>query len=186
MSVLVADANGDGREDLFLSQNFFATDEDTPRYDAGRGLWLEGDGRGGFRPVPGQESGVAAYGDQRGAAAADIDGDGRLDFVLGINGGAARLFRGAGTSPGLRVRVAGTAENRHGIRGRPARGVRRRDQGPRARSESRIRDRLPRRSTVQILGLSGDPLAIEVRWPGGTVERIEVPPGTRAVTAGPP
>ena len=184
LGVLVADANGDGREDLFLSQNFFATDEDTPRYDAGRGLWLEGDGRGGFRPVPGQESGVAAYGDQRGAAAADIDGDGRLDFVLGINGGAARLFRGAGTSPGLRVRVAGTAENRHGI-GAVLRVVYADGLGParevRAGSGTGSHD-----DPVQILGLSGDPLAIEVRWPGGAVERVEVPAGAREVTIGPP
>ncbi len=185
MGLLVADANGDGREDLFLSQNFYATDEDTPRYDAGRGLWLEGDGSGGFRPVPGWESGVAAYGDQRGVAAADIDSDGRLDFVLGINGGAARLFRGAGNSPGLRVRVSGTAGNRHGIGAAlrvvyadgttgPAREVR-------AGSGTGSHD-----DPVQILGLSSDPVAIEVRWPGGNVERVEVPPGAREVTAGPP
>ena len=180
LGVLVADANGDGREDVFLSQNFFATDEDTPRYDAGRGLWLEGDGRGGFRAVPGQESGVAAHGDQRGAAAADIDGDGRLDFVLGINGGAARLFRGTGTSPGLRVRLAGPVGNRHGI-GAVLRVVYANDMGParevRAGSGTGSHD-----DPVQILGLPGDPIAIEVRWPGGVVERVEVPPGAREVT----
>ncbi len=184
LGLLVADANGDGREDLFLSQNFYATDEDTPRYDAGRGLWLEGDGRGGFRPVPGRESGVAAYGDQRGVAAADIDRDGRLDFVLGINGGAARLFRGAGTSPGLRVRLAGPAGNRHGI-GAVLRVVYADGLGParevRAGSGTGSHD-----DPVQILGLSADPVAVEVRWPGGTVDRVEVPPGAREVTAGPP
>ncbi len=184
LGVLVADANGDGREDLFLSQNFFATDEDTPRYDAGRGLWLAGDGRGGFRPVSGQESGVAAYGDQRGAAAADIDGDGRLDFVLGINGGAARLFRGAGTSPGLRVRLAGPAGNPHGI-GAVLRMAYADGLGParevRAGSGTGSHD-----DPVQILGLSDDPVAIEVRWPGGVVERVDVPPGAREVTIGPP
>ena len=180
----MVDANGDGREDLFLSQNFYATDEDTPRYDAGRGLWLEGEGNGGFRPVPGQESGVAAYGDQRGAAAADVDSDGRLDFVLGMNGGAARLFRGAGNSPGLRVRVAGTAENRYGI-GAVLRVVDANGMGParevRAGSGTGSHD-----DPVQILGLSADPVAIEVQWPGGVVERVEIPPGAREVTAGPP
>ncbi len=184
LGLLVVDANGDGREDLFLSQNFYATDEDTPRYDAGRGLWLEGEGNGGFRPVPGQESGVAAYGDQRGAAAADVDSDGRLDFVLGMNGGAARLFRGAGNSPGLRVRVAGTAENRYGI-GAVLRVVDANGMGParevRAGSGTGSHD-----DPVQILGLSADPVAIEVQWPGGVVERVEIPPGAREVTAGPP
>ncbi len=184
LGLLVADANGDGREDLFLSQNFYATDEDTPRYDAGRGLWLEGDGRGGFRPISGQESGVAAYGDQRGVASADVDGDGRLDFVLGLNGGVARLFRGAGSSPGLRVRVAGTAENRYGIGAvlrvvyasgllGPAREIR-------AGSGTGSHD-----DPVQIMGLGADPMAVEVRWPGGAVERVEIPPGAREVRIGP-
>ena len=185
LGLLVADANGDGREDLFLSQNFYATDEDTPRYDAGRGLWLEGDGGGGFRPVPGQESGVATYGDQRAVAAADIDRDGRLDFVLGINGGAARLFRGAGTSPGLRVRLAGPGENRHGIgavlRVAYADGTMGPAREVRAGSGTGSHD-----DPVQILGLSGDPVAIEVRWPGGVVERVDVPAGAREVIVGPP
>ncbi|NJN36689.1 MAG: DUF4118 domain-containing protein [Nitrospiraceae bacterium] len=44
---------------------------DMSRLDAGRGLWLRGDGRGGFAAVPGQESGLNVYGEQRGAAAAD-------------------------------------------------------------------------------------------------------------------
>ena len=183
LGLLVADANGDGREDLFLSQNFYATDEDTPRYDAGRGLWLEGDGRGGFRPVPGRESGVAASGDQRGVASADIDSDGRVDFVLGINGGAARLFRGSGNSPGLRVRVAGSGENRYGI-GAVLRVVYADGLGParevRAGSGTGSHD-----DPVQIMGLSGDPVAVEVRWPGGAVERVEVPPGVTEVTVGP-
>ena len=36
----VADFNGDGLEDLFLSQNFFPTSIGTPRYDTGRGLQI--------------------------------------------------------------------------------------------------------------------------------------------------
>lgn len=185
LGLLVADANGDGREDLFLSQNFFATDEDTPRYDAGRGLWLEGDGNGGFRPVPARESGVAAYGDQRGVAAADVDGDSRLDFVLGINGGAARLYRGTGSAPGLRVRIAGPPGNPHGI-GAALRVVYAADRlGPtrevRAGSGTGSHD-----DPVQILGLSGTPTALAIRWPGGTLQRVEIPPDTRELTVRPP
>ncbi|HMO84708.1 MAG TPA: VCBS repeat-containing protein, partial [Lacipirellulaceae bacterium] len=72
-AVCVADANGDGHEDVFLSQNLFCVQPEAARMDAGRGLWLLGDGRGGLRGV---ESGVAVYGEQRGAALADFDGDG--------------------------------------------------------------------------------------------------------------
>src|SRR6185503_8944580 len=59
----VADFDGDGNADVFLAQNFFAVDGDTSRYDGGRGLLLSGDGRGGLRPVPGQESGLKIYGE---------------------------------------------------------------------------------------------------------------------------
>jgi hypothetical protein len=50
--VCVGDFDGDGNEDVFLSQNFFATCLDTTRNDAGRGLWLRARGShsqlGGF------------------------------------------------------------------------------------------------------------------------------------------
>src|SRR5437762_9558941 len=45
---VVADFDGDGNEDIFLSQNCFAVDRETGRYDGGRGLWLRGDGQGNF------------------------------------------------------------------------------------------------------------------------------------------
>ncbi|MGH2626393.1 MAG: FG-GAP repeat domain-containing protein, partial [Anaerolineales bacterium] len=107
----IADFDGDGKEDLFLSQNFFATEVATPRYDAGRSLLLRGDGAGGLESVPGQRSGLLVYGEQRGAAYADFDGDGRLDLAVGQNGAATRLFRNAGARPGLRVRLVGTPSN---------------------------------------------------------------------------
>ena len=50
----IADFDGDGREDLFLTQNFFATDVATPRYDAGRSLLLIGDGSGNLKPLAAQ------------------------------------------------------------------------------------------------------------------------------------
>ena len=56
-AVNVADMDGDGHEDLFLSQNFFAVHPELDRLDAGRGLWLRGDGKGGFVSVAGQVSG---------------------------------------------------------------------------------------------------------------------------------
>ena len=100
----VADFNGDGNEDVFLSQNFYPTAVGTPRYDAGRSLLLFGDGTGGLTPVTGTQSGLVVYGDQRGAAYADYDGDGRLDLVVSQNGAATRLFHNQGAKTGLRVR----------------------------------------------------------------------------------
>ena len=77
----------------------------TPRYDAGRSLLMLGDGRGGLTPVSGARSGLVVYGDQRGAAFADFDGDGRTDLAVSQNGGATRLFQNRGAKPGLRVRL---------------------------------------------------------------------------------
>src|SRR5437762_6365234 len=111
----VADFDGDGHEDLFLSQNFFPTEIATPRYDAGRGLLLRGRGDGTLEPVPGQVSGILVYGDQRGAAFADYDGDGRTDLVVSQNGVATRLYHNDHARPGLRVRLVGGPLNQHAI-----------------------------------------------------------------------
>ena len=74
----VGDLNGDGNEDVFLSQNFFATEGETGRYDSGYGLCLLGDGQGRFKPLLPGQSGFHVYGEQRGAALCDYDQDGRL------------------------------------------------------------------------------------------------------------
>src|SRR4051812_18444819 len=80
LAVAVGDFDGDGAPDIFLAQNFFAVDRQTSRYDAGRGLWLRGDGHGNFRALSGDESGVKIYGEQTGVLLKDIDGDGKVDL----------------------------------------------------------------------------------------------------------
>ncbi len=92
MGAVAADFNGDGKQDLFLAQNLFALHSESTRLDAGRGLLLEGDGRGAFRAVPGPESGLLIYGEQRGCAAADFNHDGAPDLVVTQNNGPTRLF----------------------------------------------------------------------------------------------
>src|SRR5260221_2750010 len=111
----VAYLHGDGYEAVFLSQNFFAVERDASRYDAGRGLWLRGDGKGGLRAVPGQESGILVYGEQRGSALADYDGDGRVDLVVTQNGAPTKRFHNVRARPGLRVRLNGPPGNRTGV-----------------------------------------------------------------------
>ena len=66
--VAVADYDGDGHDDVFIAQNFFATPIDTPRLDGGRGLWMKGDGKGNLTAVPEQVSGIKGYGEARGTA----------------------------------------------------------------------------------------------------------------------
>lgn len=113
--IAVADFDGDGAEDVFLAQNFFGSTPDTSRSDAGRGLLLRGDGKGGFTSVPGQASGIAIYGEQRGAAVGDFDGDGRVDLAVAQNSAETKLYRNRAARPGLRIRLAGPAGNPHAV-----------------------------------------------------------------------
>jgi hypothetical protein len=179
-AVNVADADGDGHEDVFLSQNFFAVRPELGRLDGGRGLWLRGDGKGGLVPMPGQESGVEVYGEQRGAALGDFDEDGRVDLVVTQNGAATRLFQNVGARPGLRVRLKGPPGNPFGIGGiiRLQFGAR---LGP-AREVHAGSGYWSQDGLVQVLGCPEPPSKIQVLWPGGSLTRNDVPPGSREVT----
>ena len=113
--VVVGDFDGDAHEDVFLAQNFFGVDAETTRYDAGRGLLLLGDGRGDFRTQSSGASGIRIDGEQRGAAASDFDGDGRLDLVVSQNNAATVLLRNTQAKAGVRVRLEGSPGNQHGF-----------------------------------------------------------------------
>jgi len=59
-AIVVQDVDGDGHLDLIVAGNLYDTEPNTPPADAGNGLWLRGDGRGRFAPVPPAESGFLA------------------------------------------------------------------------------------------------------------------------------
>jgi hypothetical protein len=65
--------------------------------------------------MAGAESGVVVHGEQRGCAAADFDGDGRVDWIDTQDGAATRLFRNARATPGVRVDVQGPPGNPRGF-----------------------------------------------------------------------
>jgi len=177
--VSVSDFNGDGREDLFLAQNFFGVTGEASRYDAGSGLWLEGDGRGGFVAVPTGRSGIRIPGEQRGCAVADFDGDGRPDLAVGQNHGPTQLFRNLRGQPGLRVRLQGPESNPRGVGAvlRLAFGKR---LGP-AREIHAGGGYWSQDAFTQVLATPETATAIEVRWPGGATTRTPVPQGAREI-----
>jgi hypothetical protein len=58
--VVPFDVDGDGKLDLISVGNLFDMEPNTPRLDAGNGLWLKGDGRGHFDAVSPRASGLLA------------------------------------------------------------------------------------------------------------------------------
>ncbi len=66
--IIAHDVDGDGNLDLLVAGNLYESEPNTPRADAGNGLWLKGDGHGHFTPVPPGESGFLAPLDVAGLA----------------------------------------------------------------------------------------------------------------------
>lgn len=178
-AVNVGDFDGDGNEDVFLSQNFFDLQPETPRIDAGLGLWLRGDGAGKLVTVPCAESGVKMYGQQRGAALGDYDEDGRIDLAVAQNGAATCLYHNTRATPGLRVKLKGPAGNPTGIgavlrlqfgeRQSPAREIH-------AGSGYWSQD-----SLVQVMASPVPPQKLWVRWPGGRTTLTPIPEGAKEI-----
>ncbi len=171
--VCVADYDGDGHEDIFLSQNFYSSQIETPRSDGGRGLWLRGLGGGRLEAVPGHVTGVMIYGEQRGAAIGDYDRDGRVDLLVAQNGAQTRLFHNQTGKPGLRVRLIGKGMNffavgarlrlKFGDRYGPMRSV---DAGSGYWSQN---------SLTQVLAAPQKADRVQVFWPGGGTTESDVP-----------
>ena len=180
--LVVGDWNGDGREDLFVAQNDHGVPPGVSRQDAGLGVWLAGDGRGGFSAIPVQESGIRIEGEGRGAAAADFDHDGRLDLAVGQNRGSTLLYRNRRATPGLRVQLTGSTHNSQAI-------------GARVRlvfSDGRLgavhelkagAGYWSQDSMGLVLGAAEQAVSVEIVWPGGRSQRIPIPSGARELTA---
>jgi hypothetical protein len=178
-AVNVADFDGDGDEDLFLGQNFFANGPETPRLDAGRGLLLANDGKGNLQAVSGQRSGIKIYGEQRGAAAGDFDHDGRADLVVTQNGAQTKLLRNTGGQPGLRVRLFGLTGNADGV-GASMRLIFQDGGGP-VREIHAGSGYWSQDSAVTILGTPQKPEQLWVRWPGGKTVTTPIPASAKEI-----
>ena len=173
----VADFDGDGAEDLFLSQNFFAVQPQTSRNDAGRGLLLKGKGDGTFTELV--HSGIKVYGEQRGSAVADYDSDGRPDLAVSQNAAATKLYRNLAAKPGLTVRLQGSKGNPHAV-GAKLRLDYGQGWGP-AREVHAGSGYWSQNSFAQILASPAPPRRIQVQWPGGKFTTAQVPQDSRAI-----
>jgi len=73
-AIVARDLDGDGRVDLFCVGNDYGPEPTTGRFDGGVGMFLKGDGKGGFTAVLPAQSGVVVTGDARSAVAVDARG----------------------------------------------------------------------------------------------------------------
>jgi hypothetical protein len=176
----VADFDGDGHDDVFLAQNFFSAQPETPRIDAGRGLWLRGDGTGQFTSVPGEITGVKVYGEQRGAAISDFNKDGRIDVAVSQNSATTKLYKNVTGKPGLRVRLVGQKNNPTGV-GAIVRLIYNEKVGGPAKPVHAGSGYWSQDSPVLVFGTPKTPNGVKVQWPGGKITESKIPPDVREV-----
>ncbi len=85
------DYDHDGKLDVLLTGNSYATEAITGRYDAFSGLFLTGDGKGNFRPLSTQASGFFVGGDAKGLAELTLS-DGQSLLLAAQNNDVLKAF----------------------------------------------------------------------------------------------
>ena len=90
--VVVMDINNDGNMDIIGAGNNYGAEVETVRYDAGRGVVLLGDGKGGFTPVNLLESGFFAPNDVKDVKLISVGADKKPVLLIANNNSAMQSF----------------------------------------------------------------------------------------------
>lgn len=169
------DADMDGREDLWMTQNTSGLRTEFARIDAGRGVLLSLNKNGrGWENLVSSVSGLDLPEEARNAVVGDWNQDLRPDLVVAIKGGRPILFENQMSKQGIQVTLNGPPGNPHGI-GAMIRLRTKSGMGP-AR-EIRSGGGSGALDTVSpILGNDETPEYVWVRWPGGRVGLSRVQP----------
>ena len=115
--VTFADVDGDGFQDLLISQNSYAPQLETGHFDGGQGLLLRGNEMGYFKAVWPKESGFSVPGDAKSLILIDWNDDARLDLLVGRNNNTMLAFRNEadlGATP-MMVNLRGPRKNPRAI-----------------------------------------------------------------------
>lgn len=175
----VADFNSDGILDAFMAGNFYATQPETGRWNAGYGVMLLGNGDGSFKALEPGESGIRLPWDTRSAVPADFNRDGRSDLLVSTSVGQPQicLARSSAKSASVLLQLRGKAANPAAVG---------------ARLTLMLSDGSELMREVQAgsgyLGSYSGPVLVElpdgqqvqnisVRWPDGQTSETEAPAG---------
>jgi hypothetical protein len=129
--------------------------------------------------MTGPQSGILVYGEQRGAAAADFNEDGRMDLAVTQNGAPTRLFTNQSAPPGIRVQLIGSATNPSAI-GAKVRWTTAKHSSPvqeiHSGSGYGSAD-----SALLILAAPAETAELIVQWPGGKTTAQSIQPSTKSL-----
>ena len=170
--IIAGDFDGDSFADFYAVQNFFSPQAETGRMAGGVSVLLKGNGDGTFVATPPRESGLYIGGDAKSLTTVDLNGDGQLDFVAGVNDDHLAAFeQSPGTKKNLSIQLQGKNGNTLAAGARinvkfddgTNRSVEvTSGSGYLSQSSSLINIAVPS-------GIKG--AAIEVRWPDGTTKK---------------
>ncbi len=174
-SINVADFDVDGREDLFLSQNWYSIRPDLGRLDSSAGVILLGQGDGTFKPVTPARSGLAVLGESRNAVVTDFDRDGRSDIMATQTLGQAQLYLGQSRNRGIRINFIDNGIQAKYI-GCSVRLIYPNGTGSPRRWFHSGDGVLAQCVLEQVLGFEEWPVSIQCEWSNGTKQTIPVGP----------
>jgi hypothetical protein len=134
-------------------------------------------GTGDFVATDSSVSGINVEGEQRGAALADFNHDGRIDLAVSQNNAATKLYLNRRAQRGLRVRLNGPPANPTAVgaqlRLRYADGSAGPTRAIQAGSGYGCQD-----GVIQVLGRARPVVALWIRWPGGKEKTVPVTTST--------
>lgn len=87
--------DGDSNAGFYAVQNFSGPQAETGRMAGGVSVLLKGNGDGTFTVVPSRESGRYIGGNAKSLTTVDLNGDGQLDLVAGVNDDSLVAFEQA-------------------------------------------------------------------------------------------
>ena len=103
-AIIPMDVDGDRHVDLVCAGNNWGAEVETTRYDAGTGLILRGDGKGGFTPIPLSRTGFFAWGNAKDLAFARTGPDKSPLILVANNNDILQAFGTKRPRSGLAAR----------------------------------------------------------------------------------